>query len=190
MALRSLRWSGLSQPPAPDGVTDKRSPSRRPTIADEDNTDLSIDLSHSVASTGDYSGETVGNLDAVIHATEEASVIISVTRKVMDEGAEFVYSVSLSMAPDANETVTVTIDCKTSDFTSGCRTGGNAATLTFTDAAAQTVTLTAAQVNPDRNVVVGHTVSTVDTDDGEDGEYVNVTTASSIQVRIVDVDDS
>ncbi len=153
---------------------------------DEDNTDLSVSVSHSVASNGDYDGETVGDMNAVIHATEEPSVIISVTRKVMDEGTNFEYSISLSTEPDANETVTVTIDCKTSDFTAGC--GGTE--LEFTTATAQTHTLTAAGVNPDRDVVVSHTVSTEDEDEGEDGNYADVTTASSIQVRIVDVDEN
>ena len=154
---------------------------------DEDNNDLSISLSHSVQSLGDYSGMTVPDLDALVHATEEASVIISVTRTEMDEGGEFTYAVSLAMAPESGETVTVTIDCKTSDFSSGCKDGdGDPVELEFTATTEQTVTLTANQVNPDRDVVVRHTVSS----DDDDGEYADVTAASSINVKIVDRDGS
>jgi len=154
---------------------------------DEDNTDLSISLSHSVQSLGDYSGMTVPDLDALVHATEEASVIISVTRTEMDEGGEFTYAVSLAMAPESGETVTVTIDCKTSDFTTGCKDDdGDPVELEFTATTEQTVTLTANQVNPDRDVVVRHTVSS----DDDDGQYADVTAASSINVKIVDRDGS
>ena len=148
------------------------------TLHDSNDEDATFTIRHSVDADDDsgYKGAAApSNITVTVKDDEAAGVVVSHTSLSVEEGGTATYTVSLTKAPSTDETVTVHL----------AGTGVNLSTpsLTFTSAAAQTVTVTGhTDTNSvDDQATVVHTVVT----SGGDEDYDGVT-ASTVRITVTE----
>ena len=147
---------------------------------DDDDGNETFTLRHGVLG-GGYTGTPADDVDATVLDDEAPQVVITTTAVTVDEGGAFTYTVTLTQAPSADETVTVDLVFNTGDFTST----ETSVTLTAGDFEEE-VTITARNVTADAVKTISHTVSVDDTSTG-DQVYDGTETASSISVTVRNV---
>jgi hypothetical protein len=148
------------------------------TLQDSDDDDARFSILHSVDADKDsgYKGAAApSNITVTVKDDEAAGVVVSHTSLSVEEGGTATYTVSLTKAPSTDETVTVHL----------AGTGVNLSTpsLTFTSAAAQTVTVTGhTDTNSvDDQATVVHTVVAAGGDEDYDG-----VTASTVRITVTE----
>ena len=147
---------------------------------DEDDGNETFTLRHGVLG-GGYTGTPADDVDATVVDDEAPQVVITTTAVTVNEGATFTYTVTLTQAPSADETVTVDLVFNTGDFSASA----TSVTLTAGDFEEE-VTITAKNVTADAVKTISHTVSVEDASTG-DQVYDGSETASSISVTVSDV---
>jgi len=154
------------------------------TITPDENEDTAawsgFALGHDVSG-GDYHGDTGPDLAVQPMDDEAPAVYITVTEISGNEGVSFTYSIGLTQAPAAGETVTVDLLFDTRDFTIPT------VSFNFTAVTEQAVTVTPKSVDADATKSISHAVS--NTDDVTDAVYDDVTEASDLTVHVKDVPD-
>ena len=157
-------------------------------VEDDDEADHDAFTLTQTAVGGGYGGVAVDDVDVLIVDDEAAAVVISRTRVTTDEGTAFSYTISLTQAPEAGETVEVRLIYSSADFAVAYDGGGNAATFTSSDFDAVTVTVTPVAVTADKVRTLTHTVSSDDqTADDVEPKYTDAT-ASDIAVTVTNND--
>jgi len=137
-------------------------------------------LSHGVLG-GGYTGMNVEDVDVQVLDDEASQVVVSTTGVTVNEGGSFTYTISLTDAPSADETVTITINFNTGDFTS------TETTVTFTTSDTdEEITITARNVTADAVKTISYTVSVTDTSP-DDQVYDGTETATSTTVTVKNV---
>lgn len=154
--------------------------------ADSDTTTHSpFTLSHTVVG-GGYTGESVDNVRVVVREQNVPAVVIGTTAVKVKEGTGdadgFTYNIRLTVQPDDDETVTVSLNFNTSDFTA------SVTSVTFTSGSWEgaNVTIKAKDVSADVVKTITHTVTHSSTD-SDDDEYDGTETASSLVITVLDV---
>ena len=156
------------------------------TITPTNDTDTAshsaFDLSHTVLG-GGYTGMDVDDVTIQVLDDEAAQVVITTTALTVNENVAFTYTIALTDAPSAGETVTVDLSYSTGDFT-----GTTTVALTSSNyEAGETVTLTARNVDADAVKTISYSVSVADTDDSDDQVYDGTETATSTTVSVKNV---
>ena len=154
------------------------------TAAEDDDAavDSKVTLAHAVSGTGEYASVTAGGLEVAITENDSPGMSIDPTALIIQEGGSKGYTVVLDTQPSADVTVAVSGHAGT-DITLGGTTLSATNTLTFTPdnwSQAQTVTVTAGDIDEGTQVTLSHTVS--------GGDYGPVS-AADVLVTILAIDE-
>ncbi len=153
-------------------------------FSDSDMEDEDVTISHSVDATdgsGYESATAPSNVSVKIKDDEAAGVVVSRTMLSVDEGQTVTYTVRLTTAPSADETVTINL--------AGTGVNLDETSLEFTDgnfSTVQTVTVTGHVDGDDQDddASVVHTVTTTGGDEDYDG-----VTASTVNITVKEPSD-
>ena len=130
---------------------------------------------------GGYTDFDIEDVDVQVLDDEASQVVVSTTGVTVNEGGSFTYTISLTDAPSADETVTVDLNFNTGDFTS------TETTVTFTAGDTdEEITITARNVTADAVKTISYTVTVTDTSE-DDQVYEDGTTATSTTVTVKNV---